>query len=469
MSRRYSGAFAVGLFLCAVASALRSPVLIAAAATITAGAYLARDLLQFHRLTVMGAYAAGSGLSFGAANLLAYVLQGTRYDLIFDDYLISGEIVRAQLLAVLGVVVPLVVFDAARRVRVLQLSPNIGFSSSDGVIVAAGFSMAGLSWLNRIGPFPIASLGVAAAFVLQGPSIGVFMIRQRSLRSSRPPLPGWIAPVLVALTVGEVIFHFLFSLLRLEMVWPIVAYALPALTRPRRRHQILLVGCVLAFAFAFQPIGFARHSYGSDRLDAISSPQLSSAEEHVRAGPLGSVASLMARLSTHNQLSQVVFLAKRDGLVRGETLRYLQNVLVPRAVWKAKPTVAPGQYFAARIGRGRRTSSGGFSNAINMTVPGEFYLNFGWPGAFGGLMLMGLVYAILWTSLGGLRDPHNPVASAIGFLVISQAFFVGSNATAITSLFQLLVLGVVLGWCQALLPSRPDASVARPFAPWSGA
>ncbi len=213
-----------------------------------------------------------------------------------------------------------------------------------------------------------------------------------------------------------------------------------------------MAAVAVGFAVLFQPLGTVRGSvYGVERLEAIGGARTDVEERDAGSGAIDSAVALAARLSTHNQLSQVIRVTEEKGFVDGETLQYVVVAVIPRALWPSKPLVTPGQYFAREVGRGTETASGGFSNAINMTVPGELYLNFGWYAVVPGLALLGFVFALLHRAAVHGADPRNPVASAIALLVYVQAFFVGSNATTITNLVILLVAGWILGGAQRTL------------------
>jgi O-antigen polysaccharide polymerase Wzy len=450
---RLERSFAVSLGCCVLGIAMRSPALMAFGTSCAAVTYIARDLAAGREVNLMNGYAIGAGLSFGLANLAGFLLQRSRVALVFNTFASPPHYFRAQILGVAGLVVPILVFRTAVRSRFIQLVPTLGSTTPDGIMFAYCGGLVFLSWTVRLLDVSIGSLGVLGIFILHGVNVAIFVLRRRSRATNSRDLPPWIPAAIVVLVVSEVAFRFLFSLLRIEMIWPVVAYFLPGLSASSRRYRVALGLGVLAFVLAFQPIGFARGSYGRERIAAFGREEQRSTAAKQREGVVGSGAALLARLSTFNQLSQVVRLTERDGFVHGETLKYLKNALVPRVLWPGKPLVTPGQYFASRLGRGRQLRNQ-FSNAVNMTVPGEFYLNFGWLGVLIGLSVMGFVYAMLWVAVGALSDNHNPIASAIGYLVFTQALFVGSNATAITNLVQIFALGLFLHWGHAAF-SRP--------------
>jgi hypothetical protein len=152
---------------------------------------------------------------------------------------------------------------------------------------------------------------------------------------------------------------------------------------------------------------------------------------------------LIARGCNFGQLSQVARIADEEGYYYGGTLEYLSYVFIPRIIWPEKPLITPGQWFAEKIGHGTQLSSTGFSNSINMSVAGELYLNFGWVGAVGGLLLMALLYSIVWEATDFYGKGNNPTGHALGISILLQANF-GSSAGAILQLifFYLGMLGI---------------------------
>jgi hypothetical protein len=163
--------------------------------------------------------------------------------------------------------------------------------------------------------------------------------------------------------------------------------------------------------------------------------------------------ALVARGSQLEQLSQVARITVEDGYYRGETLAYLAIAFIPRLVWPEKPQITPGQWFAARIGRGSRLPDGRFSNSINMTLAGELYLNFGWPAAVAGLGLLSVVFAAVWEASGFYWTKNNPVGLTLGLAILLQACF-STATTAIVSLVFQYLMALLLGWLLSSIVAR---------------
>jgi len=85
---------------------------------------------------------------------------------------------------------------------------------------------------------------------------------------------------------------------------------------------------------------------------------------------------------------------ERDGLRYGETMEYLTYAFVPRLFWPDKPSVARGTWFYYYLGAVRDESEA--TTSIAQTSAGELYWNFGLPGVFFGLGLLGALFGLLW-------------------------------------------------------------------------
>ena len=182
------------------------------------------------------------------------------------------------------------------------------------------------------------------------------------------------------------------------------------------------------------PVGF-------ERLDELREQQELLLEQRV-----STQQTFLSRLSTINQLTQVVRVVEEDGFLHGETLDYLAVAFIPRALWPEKPTIAKGAWFALRIGQANLTPEADIVNSINMTIPGELYLNFGWMGVFIGLLLFGGMIAMLWSRTDFWRDSRNVLGSAYGYylLWIWLGFSLGADLQIIVTLIAMyLVLAAV--------------------------
>lgn len=186
-----------------------------------------------------------------------------------------------------------------------------------------------------------------------------------------------------------------YSFLRMTILIPWVAYlsgdiiASRSLYKVHRYSIIAVILALLIFPSLFTFLGNKRTAlYGKEKLSA--SVNLLSRDQELEG------QSITSRLSIIPQLSNIILLTRKNGFYNGETLDYFKYVFIPRFIWPDKPLIRQGQWFAVEIGNAYYNKQGKANNSVNMTVPGEFYLNFGWPGLVMGCLLFGWVMAAIW-------------------------------------------------------------------------
>ncbi|MEZ5031457.1 MAG: hypothetical protein R2787_08645 [Saprospiraceae bacterium] len=252
--------------------------------------------------------------------------------------------------------------------------------------------------------FPVwvpTSFGVIKSLLTAVLPLGLLFILARESARDQHGRRAWIAVVAV---LAMAIHKVLFAYLRIEMILPVVIYGLGIWTAENRSFRtwintrtLLLAGYTVVFVLAFPWIHSHRGVYGTgqDRLTYIQEagmPAVFSGQYHGE--------NVLTRMGQLNQLSHVVRIAGEDGFYLGKTLSYLPMVWIPRVFWPDKPRIAMGQWFNNRrkdqvdpeVINYQQTSS----SSMNMTIPGELYLNFGWPGALLGSLLTGLLLAMFW-------------------------------------------------------------------------
>jgi hypothetical protein len=251
------------------------------------------------------------------------------------------------------------------------------------------------------------------------------------------------------LALAEAVRALLFEYLRADIVSPLAAFTLGSLLgsrslRPLRSATFVPVYvAAAAFVIYFAAFGRTRSiaPAGLERLTELREQQAYLVEQGAPTQQ-----SLLSRLSTINQLTQVGRIVEEEGFLGGSTLDYLGVAFIPRALWPEKPTIAKGAWFALRIGQANVTPTGDIMNSINMTIPGELYLNFGWTGVLLGLLLFGAVIAILWSRTDFWRDAGNVVGSAFGYylLWIWLGFSLGADLQIIVTLIAMYLIFAAL-------------------------
>ncbi len=455
---------------------MRSEAVLAGATTLAGLSYAGRD--YFHRrpeaFTIFSVYAFFAAIWFGAANLAGYLAENGPYHNDFYKFDVREFQYTAQMLASLAVVVPLLTFDFFRQQRragwqTLRL-PRLGFEVSDRTLLRIALSFLAVGWAVRYLALPIGWLGTLSSLVLAAPNVAILTLKLRWL-GPRPDLPRWTSRLPFILMVVEVAQFTLFSNMRNTIIWPVVAYAAPYVLTKRLtlRRAAVGVALLLVFSSVFQVLGEVRGQvFGLDRISHLleGSPLAGSGAPVVpgAADEDRGLVVLAARLSTFNQLTQVVRLVDEGGFYKGQTLRYLFYVFIPRIVWPDKPEVAPGQWFAEKIGRGQRLGAR-FSNAVNMTIPGELYLNFGWLGAIAGLALTGLIYLLFWEATAFHESVRNPIANLMAFGLLEQAMFTGAHFGGVVNMVLLYLAGLACGGALATVVRRRRRAATRRPAP----
>lgn len=307
-------------------------------------------------------------------------------------------------------------FYSAQRWRPWRMAgqalPKIRTRVNDRDLIYTGCVIAVLSMLvtSWLGPN---RFGTVSGLVALLPDLTIFTLsRLGAARRSRRVMTVALALALIVATQAA-----LFAYLRAEIVFPFFALLIGLIVGSRslailRRRILIPVYLLIAlFAVNFATLGRIRSKAGAgeSRVAAFRAATTTDGSDSSDA-----TGSIIVRLSTVNQLSQIGLLVEKGGFLHGSTLEYLGFAFVPRFLWPAKPKIAKGAWFAYRIGQAIVRPDGTYGNSINMTVPGELYLNFGWGGVVVGSYLFGVLLALFWSAAAFWTDSNNPLGTAFG-------------------------------------------------------
>jgi hypothetical protein len=403
-------------------------------------AYFIRDYFVLRRVTPMTIYMLSGSLWFGLANLVGFLSVGTEYQAEFESWGLPRYYLRAQFMASSAVFIPAFFFGWAENLRIL---PKVGSEITQKGLLQVVFGFALATWAARVVGVNLDDAGTVGTLVSHGPRLVVFVMGLQWASS------GYASPrfklVIWTVLLGETIYALAFSFLRTEAIWPMLSlgFAFAICRRISRRAFVFASAAALLFLFLFTPLSDARRVTlpGSERIQML----WEDVEFNAHGLTAGSM-HLLARLSTTAQLTHICRLVEERGFLEGETIAYAVYVLIPRVIWPGKPQVVPGQWFARQVGHGTERASGGFSNAINMTVPGELYLNFGWIGVFTGLMVFGTLLRMVWNATDFHAGSRNVFSHVLAFICFVQAVSVGAHVGAIFNLllWYLLTFGLSL-------------------------
>jgi hypothetical protein len=409
--------------------------------------YLSREDFSITPITVNAIF---FGTWLGLGNLVGYYVRGTEYEGTFYGYADMHFLLEAQVLSTIAAVIPLVIYPRLNKLVAgpnapLPRIPGVGFDMSDRTALILCLILLAIGWANTISAAALGSLGTFSSIVGRGSELAIFILTWHWF-GPKPTFPAWTKWLLFAAIICDVTYSLLFSYMRGEVVYPLLMFFLALMMRKAmtKKHIALVLLLLPVLAFVYRGIGELRGYgiYGAERVTKLTEqlgPGAAGADSpEEREGIDNALMTLMARGCLFGQLSQVARIVDEEGYYDGETLEYITYAFIPRIIWPEKPLITPGQWFAEKIGRGWRISDTSFSNSINMTLAGEFYLNFGWIGAILGVALMTFLFAIFWSATGFYDKGNNPVGQVLGISILFQAT-VSSSAAGILNLIFLYI------------------------------
>jgi hypothetical protein len=191
------------------------------------------------------------------------------------------------------------------------------------------------------------------------------------------------------------------------------------LARPRLKKTLplLVVGGAGIYLFIVAPIiTIARMSNidesRSQRIQSAVGETVTEFNEDLQFALQEQVERLLYRQFESTSAGFIVGDVRAHGLKYGETMQNLSYAFIPRMLWPEKPTVTRGGWFTAYLGASGSEEEAETSTGIYSAA--ELYWNFGFPGVIFGMALMGGVFALLLTMVGG--GPHQLVIPMIVFI-----------------------------------------------------
>ena len=174
----------------------------------------------------------------------------------------------------------------------------------------------------------------------------------------------------------------------------------------------------LAFSLIFKSLANNREHF----IDAVTGnlPVDASTQEEINQHDKEK-GGLLDRMSNLAQISNCVKLVNLNGFYLGTASAPLITALVPRVLWKDKPQIRLGVWFALEIGAAYVDLDGHPNNSINMTIPGELYLDFGWPGVILGCFGLGLLLAMFWNAASFDGSAYNITGTMWGGYMLLTA------------------------------------------------
>lgn len=359
-------------------------------------------------------------LAYSYGNFLVLKSIGTPEEAVYDYYLVKENIPQALMFTYVANVFCVLGFtfyqstyqakNSLMEVMSIEIAPRFIHYILIGVSILNGLVLMGK--LNYTTMFP---------FIIAG---GFFLTRYAADKNNTTLLNFCIMNTMVLSLNG-----FLFDYLRMSTIAPGVSFLIAVFFGREKvgtmfnKSLIPIYGLLVFSVIIFPFVGQIRNqASGFDKLTGVlgklneqsyeqKTPDLYAEEKE----------SFEARVSNINQTSQVVKLVHDVGYYKGSTLAYLSYALIPRFIWKDKPIIAQGVWFALEIGQAYVHADGRANNSVNMTSAGELYLNFGLIGVVVGMFLIGLLCAFMWRISGFSESSGNVLGAMFGLYLFFLA------------------------------------------------
>jgi hypothetical protein len=174
-----------------------------------------------------------------------------------------------------------------------------------------------------------------------------------------------------------------------------------------------------------------------------------------------SIRSTMKRICDPTAAGLVASIAEDSGFQYGAGLKYIIGGLVPRVIWREKPTIGSGQTFSAYLRMGSDPTT--VWTCTGETAAGELFWNFGWVGVLLGMYILGATFAGMWWRAAG-PDPRRGLLEMIVYTGAVLSFMIGTGADAGAFFTFSISTGLLFRLLIAVRRSlRPQPIVSRQF------
>jgi hypothetical protein len=427
---------------------LGSPVLLSVGTALLGGAFAAQDIVRVRSgfISPMTVYALTMAMSAFANSVGIHAADSPRRAL-YMLYAVEEHLMLAAELTFAGLVVPMFAFRLIERRRearaLLEILPRIAGGASTATVVRWAPIFAAVVIILRLrGLLP--PLGTLTVIVELIPHLAAFTLARlgwaENLRRAQT--------MALAIACAEAVRAVLFDYLRSSVAAPLIAFTLGALLgsrslRPLRSARFVPIYAAVALIVVyFGTFGEARSLIGTG-VSRVT--QLQEIHEESVPAVVGPRETVLSRLTNFNQLSQVGRITDEDGFLDGSTLEYLGFAFIPRFLWPEKPLIAKGAWFALRIGQANIAPDGRITNSVNMTIPGELYLNYAWPGVILGCSIFGMLLAALWMRTDFWTRRNNILGSAFGFYLLWVGLNLGADLQILVTLIATYLVFMAAG------------------------
>lgn len=127
----------------------------------------------------------------------------------------------------------------------------------------------------------------------------------------------------------------------------------------------------------------------------------------------------------------------------GQTYSYFLVSFIPRIVWPDKPTAGSANSFYA-VTYGITTEEGAKTTTFGVSILGEAFMNFGWPGVVLIMLIQGILIGVMQHSFGGRVSGPGGQAVFLCFFVYFLNGIGSSTEIMFGGILQNLLLGYFL-------------------------
>lgn len=228
----------------------------------------------------------------------------------------------------------------------------------------------------------------------------------------------------VALCIYQTFLALTYSYIRIDLITPVGILCLGYFLGKGDIKYVFsyrMIPVLIIFGIFFQFFS----TFGSHRahfIEAFIKPNAQNVRYTYVQEEEGKGGTLMERSSCIAQLTNIVKLTKENGFYNGKASAPLVAAVVPRVLWPNKPKIELGSWFALQIGAATISDvTGRANNSVNMTVPGELYLDFSWYGLIVGCIFWGWLLACFWNAAHFNDSPYNLLGTLWGGYMIQGA------------------------------------------------
>ena len=358
--------------------------------------------------------------NLGNLSLIARIHNGTNIMYFFAS---EVDIPLAAQIWTVGCSVFFIGYLAAEKVSL----PSIGLKFGGDILKYVFYGLVVMSLFNKEISY-ILFLPAAVGKVLGFSGlIGVLFYARLWAAEDNPQYRNYTF-ILYAIQTYEGLFN---SYLRLFIILPTLLLYIGYFAGAKSARSLLsyrmipLILAVIVFANSFSQLGASRANFGLVIYNEYLAPsEDENVQEQVLAlevddyldPSLKSVdrGGLLDRSSTLAQISKVIELVNTNGYYEGVVSAPLLTAVVPRFLWPDKPKIAIGQWFAVAAGAAYQVSETTVNNSVNITIPGELYIDFGWVGVIIGCFLFGVLIRMLWNCCEFYASNYNFLGAIFG-------------------------------------------------------